>query len=134
MSSPPRGGGTTLRNMLAGGVPFADAAIGATVTGFAAGLPVWCNVSAQHSPSSMGRKYASSCLRAILKRQDFSGYAAHVEYDIRRIEATLPDVVALAQGGTAVGTGLNAHPQFAERFAAKVAELTGLCIKLPSSD
>jgi fumarate hydratase class II len=58
--------------------------------------------------------------------QEFSGYAAQVEYGIRRIEATLPDVLALAQGGTAVGTGLNAHPQFAERFAAKVAELTGL--------
>src|SRR5215213_10522566 len=58
--------------------------------------------------------------------QEFSGYAAQVEYGIRRIETTLPDVLALAQGGTAVGTGLNAHPQFAERFAAKVAELTGL--------
>jgi fumarate hydratase class II len=58
--------------------------------------------------------------------QEFSGYAAQVEYGIRRIEATLPDVLALAQGGTAVGTGLNAHPEFAERFAAKVAELTGL--------
>jgi len=58
--------------------------------------------------------------------QEFSGYAAQVEYGIRRIEATLPDVLALAQGGTAVGTGLNAHPQFAERFAEKVAELTGL--------
>jgi fumarate hydratase, class II len=43
-----------------------------------------------------------------------------------RIAATLPGVLALAQGGTAVGTGLNAHPEFAERFAAKVAELTGL--------
>ncbi len=58
--------------------------------------------------------------------QEFSGYAAQVEYGIRRIEATLPDVLALAQGGTAVGTGLNTHPRFAERFAAKVAELTGL--------
>jgi fumarate hydratase, class II len=54
--------------------------------------------------------------------QEFSSYAAQVEHGIRRIEATLPDVLALAQGGTAVGTGLNV----AERFAAKVAELTGL--------
>src|SRR5215207_7656586 len=58
--------------------------------------------------------------------QEFSGYAAQVALGIRRIETTLPDVLALAQGGTAVGTGLNAHPQFADRFAAKVAELTGL--------
>jgi fumarate hydratase class II len=43
-----------------------------------------------------------------------------------RIEATLPGLYALAQGGTAVGTGLNAHPKFAEAFAAKVAALTGL--------
>jgi fumarate hydratase class II len=58
--------------------------------------------------------------------QEFSGYAAQVALGIGRIEATLPGLYALAQGGTAVGTGLNAHPEFAERFAAKVAELTGL--------
>jgi fumarate hydratase, class II len=58
--------------------------------------------------------------------QEFSGYAAQVELGLARVEATLPGVLALAQGGTAVGTGLNTHPEFAERFAAKVAELTGL--------
>ena len=58
--------------------------------------------------------------------QEFSGYAAQVELGIARIEATLPGIYALAQGGTAVGTGLNAHPKFADAFAAKVAELTGL--------
>jgi fumarate hydratase, class II len=58
--------------------------------------------------------------------QEFSGYAAQVALGIARIEATLPGIHALAQGGTAVGTGLNTHPQFADRFAAKVAELTGL--------
>jgi fumarate hydratase class II len=58
--------------------------------------------------------------------QEFSGYAAQVAYAIARIEATLPGLYALAQGGTAVGTGLNAHPAFAERFATKVAELTAL--------
>jgi fumarate hydratase, class II len=58
--------------------------------------------------------------------QEFSGYAAQVALGIARIEATLPGLYALAQGGTAVGTGLNAHPEFAERFAAKVAELTAL--------
>ncbi len=58
--------------------------------------------------------------------QEFSGYAAQVALGGARIAATLPGVLALAQGGTAVGTGLNAHPEFADRFAAKVAELTGL--------
>lgn len=58
--------------------------------------------------------------------QEFSGYVAQVALGGSRVAATLPGVLALAQGGTAVGTGLNAHPEFAERFAAKVAELTGL--------
>ena len=58
--------------------------------------------------------------------QEFSGYVAQVALGGARVAATLPGVLALAQGGTAVGTGLNAHPEFAERFAAKVAELTGL--------
>ncbi|KAA2235339.1 class II fumarate hydratase [Salinarimonas soli] len=58
--------------------------------------------------------------------QEFGGYAAQVELGMQRVEATLPGLYALAQGGTAVGTGLNTHPEFAERFAAKVAELTGL--------
>jgi fumarate hydratase class II len=58
--------------------------------------------------------------------QEFSGYAAQVELAMARIEATLPGLYALAQGGTAVGTGLNAHPKFADAFAAKVAQLTNL--------
>jgi fumarate hydratase class II len=58
--------------------------------------------------------------------QEFTGYAMQVQLGIARIEATLPGLYALAQGGTAVGTGLNAHPDFAERFALKVMELTAL--------
>jgi fumarate hydratase class II len=58
--------------------------------------------------------------------QEFSGYAMQVQLGIGRIEATLPGLYALAQGGTAVGTGLNAHPEFAERFATKVMEITAL--------
>jgi fumarate hydratase, class II len=58
--------------------------------------------------------------------QEFSGFAMQVQLGIARIEATLPGLYALAQGGTAVGTGLNTHPDFAERFAAKVMELTAL--------
>jgi fumarate hydratase class II len=58
--------------------------------------------------------------------QEFSGYAHALENSIRRIEDTLPDLFELAQGGTAVGTGLNAPVGFADLFAAKVAQITGL--------
>ncbi|MFZ4586058.1 MAG: class II fumarate hydratase [Acidimicrobiia bacterium] len=57
--------------------------------------------------------------------QEFSGYVAQLDADLARIEAALPDLLQLAIGGTAVGTGLNTHPEFAERTAAKIAELTG---------
>jgi fumarate hydratase, class II len=57
--------------------------------------------------------------------QEFSGYVAQLDASIRRIEAVLPELYELALGGTAVGTGLNTHPEFADRSAAKIAELTG---------
>ena len=58
--------------------------------------------------------------------QEFSGYAAQIQLGIERVKATLPRVWPLAQGGTAVGTGLNAKKGFAEAFAAEVATITGL--------
>jgi fumarate hydratase, class II len=58
--------------------------------------------------------------------QEFSGYAAQIAYGIKRIKASLPHLCELAQGGTAVGTGINTKVGFAEKFAAKVAEITGL--------
>ncbi len=58
--------------------------------------------------------------------QEFSAYAHQVGKDIERIELTLPDLYELALGGTAVGTGLNTHPEFADRAAAAIAEITGL--------
>src|SRR6202166_1161746 len=58
--------------------------------------------------------------------QEFSGYIAQLEYDIARIRIVLPDVLELAIGGTAVGTGLNTHPEFDRRCSARIAELTGL--------
>ncbi len=58
--------------------------------------------------------------------QEFSGYVAMLDGDIARLRAALPGLHELALGGTAVGTGLNAHPEFAERVAARIAELTGL--------
>ena len=57
--------------------------------------------------------------------QEFSGYAKQVENGIARVEGVLPRLRELALGGTAVGTGLNAHPEYAERVAAEVATLTG---------
>ncbi|WP_434613350.1 class II fumarate hydratase [Azospirillum sp. B2RO_4] len=58
--------------------------------------------------------------------QEFSGYAAQVSYGIARVKGALPQLYRLAQGGTAVGTGLNAKPGFAEAFAEEVAAFTGL--------
>ncbi len=58
--------------------------------------------------------------------QEFGGYAAQIDHGIERIKQTLYGLYALAQGGTAVGTGLNTHPRFAELFAGKIAEITKL--------
>ncbi|MGH9546923.1 MAG: class II fumarate hydratase [Terriglobales bacterium] len=58
--------------------------------------------------------------------QEFGGWASLLERDIKRLEETLDGLYDLAIGGTAVGTGLNAHPEFAQRAAKKIAELTGL--------
>ena len=58
--------------------------------------------------------------------QEFSGYVAQLAHAQRHIEAALPHVCELAQGGTAVGTGLNAHPEFGVRVAAELAAATGL--------
>lgn len=57
--------------------------------------------------------------------QELSGYASQLRHAMRRIHHALQEVMTLAQGGTAVGTGLNAHPDFAQRFAEKMAQLTG---------
>jgi fumarate hydratase class II len=58
--------------------------------------------------------------------QEFSGYAAQVASSIKRLEMTLPGLCELAQGGTAVGTGLNAPVGFAELVADKIAAITGI--------
>jgi fumarate hydratase class II len=58
--------------------------------------------------------------------QEFSGWADMLKRDIRRLEQVLEGLYDLAIGGTAVGTGLNTHPEFAERAAKKISELTGL--------
>jgi len=61
--------------------------------------------------------------------QEFSGYVAQLEFAESALRATLPGLLALAAGGTAVGTGLNAHPDFAPRIAAELASRTGLSFK-----
>jgi len=58
--------------------------------------------------------------------QEISGWVAQIDIAMRAVDAALPSVFELALGGTAVGTGLNTHPEFAVRGAAKIAELTGL--------
>ena len=58
--------------------------------------------------------------------QEFSGYTQQVGYGIKRAEQTLPRLYELALGGTAVGTGINSHPEYAERVAAEIARMTGL--------
>jgi fumarate hydratase class II len=58
--------------------------------------------------------------------QELSGYAAQLDADIERVEQSLPGLYELALGGTAVGTGLNTHPEFGVRAAAHIAQLTGL--------
>lgn len=57
--------------------------------------------------------------------QEFSGYASQIEHGIKALENTLPHLSEIALGGTAVGTGLNTHPEFAKKAATKLSELTG---------
>lgn len=58
--------------------------------------------------------------------QELSGWAAQVGKGIERLQSTLPRLCQLAQGGTAVGTGINAHPDFSQCFAQKLSDETGL--------
>jgi len=58
--------------------------------------------------------------------QEYSGYVHQLDKAIERVNLVLPGLYELALGGTAVGTGLNAHPKFAETVAKKIAEITGL--------
>jgi fumarate hydratase class II len=57
--------------------------------------------------------------------QEISGWVSQLDHGLRHLESTMPHLLELAIGGTAVGTGLNAHPEFGERVARKIAELTG---------
>jgi fumarate hydratase, class II len=65
--------------------------------------------------------------------QELGGWRAQVENGVARLEAVLPRLHAIAQGGTAVGTGINAHPEFAKHFAAALSKDTGIPFR-PSPD
>ena len=58
--------------------------------------------------------------------QELSGWRTQIENGIARLKSVEPRLLALAQGGTAVGTGINAHPEFGRRFCAELAALTGI--------
>jgi fumarate hydratase class II len=77
-----------------------------------------------HSIIKIGRTHLMDATPLTLE-QEFSGYVQQLTNGLKRIDAALARVHELAIGGTAVGTGLNTHPEFAKRVAAKVAELTG---------
>ncbi len=65
--------------------------------------------------------------------QEFGGYAAQIRQGIARVEATLERLGQIPLGGTAAGTGLNTHPEFAERVRARLIDDTGLAISAPAA-
>lgn len=65
--------------------------------------------------------------------QEFSGYASQIDHGIERVEATRDDLLELPLGGTAVGTGMNVHPEFAERVVDLLAEETGQAFRVPDN-
>ncbi len=65
--------------------------------------------------------------------QELGGWASQIAHGIERVEATLPRLAELAQGGTAVGTGINAHPEFGKTIASKLAEMSGLPFQTSSN-
>lgn len=80
---------------------------------------------AWHHIIKIGRTHTQDATPVTLG-QEFSGYAKQIENGIVRIKLTLPALMELAQGGTAVGTGLASPAGFAERVASEIAKLTGL--------
>jgi fumarate hydratase, class II len=78
-----------------------------------------------HDVVKIGRTHLMDAVPLTLG-QEFSGYVAQIDAGLRAVNAGLPGLYELALGGTAVGTGLNAHPEFADRVAKQIAALTGL--------
>jgi fumarate hydratase class II len=65
--------------------------------------------------------------------QELGGWSAQIRSGLARVEGALPRIQRLAQGGTAVGTGINAHPEFGARFAAELSQRTGIAFE-PNAD
>jgi len=78
-----------------------------------------------HDIIKIGRTHLMDAVPLTLG-QEFSGYVSQLDHDLDRIHSVLPHLYELAIGGTAVGTGLNTHPEFAVRTAKRIAELTKL--------
>jgi len=83
-----------------------------------------------HDVVKAGRTHLMDAVPVTLG-QEFSGYAAQVRLGARRVRGALPQVAQIPLGGTATGTGLNTHPEFAARVRARLTELTGLAIAAP---
>ena len=81
--------------------------------------------TAFHDVLKIGRTHLQDAT-PIRLGQEFSGYASQIEHGLRRLERIKPDLAELALGGTAVGTGLNTHPEFARRTIAGIARETGI--------
>jgi fumarate hydratase class II len=73
----------------------------------------------------IGRTHLMDAVPLTLE-QEFSGYIAQLDQDLERIMMTLPHLYELPIGGTAIGTGLNAHPEFGKKMCEKIEEITGL--------
>jgi len=78
-----------------------------------------------HDHVKTGRTHLMDAM-PVRMSQELGGWAAQVRSGIDRVRSTLPRLARLAQGGTAVGTGINAHPDFGRRFATRLAERTGV--------
>jgi len=85
-----------------------------------------------HEHVKTGRTHLMDAM-PVRMSQEMGGWAAQVRSGIDRVRSTLPRLARLAQGGTAVGTGINAHPDFGRRFAARLAERTGIAFE-PNGD
>jgi len=83
-----------------------------------------------HDVVKAGRTHLMDAVPVTLG-QEFSGYAAQVRLAGRRVRGALPQVAQIPLGGTATGTGMNTHPEFAERVRARLSETTGLTISAP---
>jgi fumarate hydratase class II len=83
-----------------------------------------------HDTVKAGRTHLMDAVPVTLG-QEFAGYAAQVRLGARRVRTALPQVAQIPLGGTATGTGLNTHPEFAVRVRAKLVQATGLEISAP---